>query len=56
MSRSVLRENDPRSLPVPALLGDASLTIAMEQILLVTETGTELLTPFTDELWVAPVG
>lgn len=27
---------------------------AMEQILLVTETGTELLTPFTDELWVAP--
>jgi Xaa-Pro aminopeptidase len=28
---------------------------AMEQILLVTETGTELLTPFTDELWVAPV-
>jgi Xaa-Pro aminopeptidase len=28
---------------------------AMEQILLVTETGTELLTPFTDELWIAPV-
>jgi len=27
---------------------------AMEQILLVTETGTELLTPFTDELWIAP--
>ncbi len=27
---------------------------AMEQILLVTETGSELLTPFTDELWVAP--
>ncbi len=27
---------------------------AMEQILLVTETGNELLTPFTDELWVAP--
>lgn len=27
---------------------------AMEQILLVTETGTDLLTPFTDELWVAP--
>jgi len=26
---------------------------AMEQILLVTETGTELLTPFTDELWIA---
>ena len=28
---------------------------AMEQIVLVTETGTELLTPFTDELWIAPV-
>jgi Xaa-Pro aminopeptidase len=28
---------------------------AMEQILLVTETGTELLTPFTDELWIAPL-
>lgn len=28
---------------------------AMEQILLVTETGSELLTPFTDELWIAPV-
>lgn len=28
---------------------------AMEQIMLVTETGAELLTPFTDELWVAPV-
>jgi Xaa-Pro aminopeptidase len=28
---------------------------AMEQILLVTESGTELLTPFTDELWIAPV-
>jgi Xaa-Pro aminopeptidase len=28
---------------------------AMEQILLVTDTGTELLTPFTDELWIAPV-
>ena len=28
---------------------------AMEQILLVTETGTELLTHFTDELWIAPV-
>jgi Xaa-Pro dipeptidase len=28
---------------------------AMEQILLVTETGTDLLTPFTDELWIAPV-
>jgi Xaa-Pro dipeptidase len=28
---------------------------AMEQILLVTENGTELLTPFTDELWIAPV-
>lgn len=27
---------------------------AMEQILLVTATGTELLTPFTDELWIAP--
>jgi Xaa-Pro aminopeptidase len=27
---------------------------AMEQILLVTETGTELLTPFTDDLWLAP--
>jgi Xaa-Pro dipeptidase len=27
---------------------------AMEQILAVTEDGTELLTPFTDELWVAP--
>jgi len=27
---------------------------AMEQILLVTETGTELLTPFTDQLWIAP--
>jgi Xaa-Pro dipeptidase len=27
---------------------------AMEQILLVTETGTELLTPFPDELWIAP--
>lgn len=27
---------------------------AMEQIVLVTETGTELLTPFTDELWIAP--
>jgi len=28
---------------------------AMEQIMLVTETGAELLTPFTDKLWVAPV-
>lgn len=28
---------------------------AMEQILVVTETGAELLTPFTDELWIAPV-
>jgi Xaa-Pro aminopeptidase len=28
---------------------------AMEQILLVTQTGTELLTPFSDELWIAPV-
>jgi Xaa-Pro aminopeptidase len=28
---------------------------AMEQIMLVTETGAELLTPFTDELWVAPL-
>jgi Xaa-Pro aminopeptidase len=27
---------------------------AMEQIMVVTETGTELLTPFTDELWIAP--
>jgi Xaa-Pro aminopeptidase len=27
---------------------------AMEQILLVTEEGSELLTPFTDELWIAP--
>jgi Xaa-Pro aminopeptidase len=27
---------------------------AMEQILAVTEDGTELLTPFTDDLWVAP--
>jgi hypothetical protein len=26
----------------------------MEQILLVTETGTELLTSFSDELWIAP--
>jgi Xaa-Pro aminopeptidase len=26
---------------------------AMEQILLVTETGTELLTPLSDELWIA---
>ena len=29
---------------------------AMEQILLVTESGGELLTPFTDELWIAPAG
>ena len=27
---------------------------AMEQIVLVTDDGYELLTPFTDELWVAP--
>jgi Xaa-Pro dipeptidase len=27
---------------------------AMEQILLVTETGTELLTSFSDKLWIAP--
>jgi hypothetical protein len=27
---------------------------AMEQIMLVTDTGAELLTHFTDELWVAP--
>jgi hypothetical protein len=28
---------------------------AMEQIMLVTDKGAELLTPFTDELWIAPV-
>ncbi len=28
---------------------------AMEQIVLVTDSGAELLTPFTDELWIAPV-
>lgn len=28
---------------------------AMEQIMLVTDRGAELLTPFTDELWIAPI-
>jgi len=42
--------------PIFSDLPDFSIgNFAMEQILLVTETGTELLTPFTDELWIAPV-
>jgi Xaa-Pro dipeptidase len=42
--------------PIFSDLPDFSIgNFAMEQILLVTETGNELLTPFTDELWIAPV-
>jgi hypothetical protein len=28
---------------------------AMEQIMLVTDSGAELLTPFSDDLWVVPI-